>query len=189
MSDLRHGKEGVDGSSPSEGSAKAPQSGASSLALTCTIHSVRWVWSPLWSLQIEKCLRQGPKSGHIAEHEVASAAIPSRGTAALSRRRSRVRVPSLPSRKARQMGSFSVASCLCWHQSGVLETLMETLAPKRLVPAHGEHPRAAQAAGRSRPLASRRARSPRRSDDPRLPRSGVSRLGRCAGNRRPPAES
>jgi len=36
-----HGKEGVDGSSPSEGSAKAPQSGASSFAFTCTIHSVR----------------------------------------------------------------------------------------------------------------------------------------------------
>jgi hypothetical protein len=35
----------VDGSSPSEGSAKAPQDGASSFGCTCTIHSVRWVWS------------------------------------------------------------------------------------------------------------------------------------------------
>jgi hypothetical protein len=41
-----HGKEGIDGSSPSEGSAKVPQSGASSVGPTCTIHSVRWVWSP-----------------------------------------------------------------------------------------------------------------------------------------------
>jgi hypothetical protein len=32
-----HGKEGVDGSSPSEGSAKAPQSGAFSFAWTCTM--------------------------------------------------------------------------------------------------------------------------------------------------------
>src|SRR6478609_165549 len=36
-----HGKEGVDGSSPSEGSAKAPQSGASSFKCTCTVHNVR----------------------------------------------------------------------------------------------------------------------------------------------------
>src|SRR6266498_5747062 len=48
-----HGKEGVDGSSPSEGSTKAPQNGASSVSCTCTISSVRWVWSPLWSPQIE----------------------------------------------------------------------------------------------------------------------------------------
>jgi hypothetical protein len=40
-----HGKEGVDGSSPSEGSAKAPQGGASSFGWSCTIFSVRWVWS------------------------------------------------------------------------------------------------------------------------------------------------
>ena len=36
-----HGKEGVDGSSPSEGSAKAPQSGASSFECTCRVHKVR----------------------------------------------------------------------------------------------------------------------------------------------------
>jgi len=51
-----HGKEGVDGSSPSEGSAKARKTGlllsdglarstAPSFGCTCTIHSVRWVWS------------------------------------------------------------------------------------------------------------------------------------------------
>src|ERR671931_1134549 len=60
-----HGKEGVDGSSPSEGSARAPQNGASSLRSTCTIHSVRWVWSPLWSLQIERRLRQGQKTTQL----------------------------------------------------------------------------------------------------------------------------
>src|SRR5881392_4183669 len=50
-----HGKEGVDGSSPSEGSAKAPHSGASSFGCNCTIHSVRWVWSPyLWSRGLVK---------------------------------------------------------------------------------------------------------------------------------------
>jgi hypothetical protein len=31
-----HGKEGVDGSSPSEGFSKAPQNGAFSFELTCT---------------------------------------------------------------------------------------------------------------------------------------------------------
>src|SRR5688572_18404616 len=35
----QNGKEGVDGSSPSEGSAKAPQNGASSVGCTCTISS------------------------------------------------------------------------------------------------------------------------------------------------------
>jgi hypothetical protein len=42
-----HGKEGVSGSSPEEGSAKAPQTGAFSFAGTCTISSVRWTWSHL----------------------------------------------------------------------------------------------------------------------------------------------
>jgi hypothetical protein len=45
-----HGREGVDGSSPSEGSAKAPQIGA---FLTCTISNMRYLWSPLWSLQVQ----------------------------------------------------------------------------------------------------------------------------------------
>src|SRR6266511_1466665 len=48
-----HGKEGVDGSSPSEGSAKAPEIGAFPFDCTCTISSVRQVWSPLWSLQVQ----------------------------------------------------------------------------------------------------------------------------------------
>jgi hypothetical protein len=44
-----HGKEGVDGSSPSEGSAKAPEIGAFSFRRTCSTLNVRWVWSRLWS--------------------------------------------------------------------------------------------------------------------------------------------
>jgi len=40
LSDLLHGKEGVDGSSPSEGSAKAPQTGAFDLSYRCTSSSV-----------------------------------------------------------------------------------------------------------------------------------------------------
>ena len=47
-----HGKEGVDGSSPSEGSAKAPQIRAVSFGLTCTSSRMRWVWSRLWSFQV-----------------------------------------------------------------------------------------------------------------------------------------
>jgi hypothetical protein len=47
-----HGKEGVDGSSPSEGSAKASQTGALSLARSCTVSNVRWGRSALWSLQV-----------------------------------------------------------------------------------------------------------------------------------------
>lgn len=61
-----HGKEGVDGSSPSEGSAKAPESVAFWFARTCTIFSVRWVWSPLWSLQVEKAALSGPAAARVS---------------------------------------------------------------------------------------------------------------------------
>src|SRR6266576_1573380 len=51
-----HGEEGVDGSSPSEGSAKAPHVGAFAFRSTCSSSIVRWVWSrygasstPTWS--------------------------------------------------------------------------------------------------------------------------------------------
>jgi hypothetical protein len=54
-----HGKDGVDGSSPSEGSAKAQQSVVFGSRLTCTISSVRCVWSPLWSLQIRNATLDG----------------------------------------------------------------------------------------------------------------------------------
>src|SRR5690349_9032394 len=92
--DHLHGEEGVDGSSPSEGSAKDPQSGAYSFGCTCTINSVRWVWSPLWSLQVEPCPRNAPnpatsRSGATSRRDTSSR------TAALSRWRSRLRVPSL----------------------------------------------------------------------------------------------
>jgi hypothetical protein len=47
-----HGKEGVDGSSPSEGSSKAAQIGAFAVERSCTLPSMRWVWSRLWSFQV-----------------------------------------------------------------------------------------------------------------------------------------
>jgi hypothetical protein len=47
-----HGKEGVDGSSPSEGSAKAAEIAAFSISLACISSSMRWVWSRLWSFQV-----------------------------------------------------------------------------------------------------------------------------------------
>ncbi len=50
------GKEGVDGSSPSKGSAKAPEIGAFSFASTCKFSNVAQVWSPLWSLQVEEAV-------------------------------------------------------------------------------------------------------------------------------------
>jgi hypothetical protein len=56
-----HGKEGVDGSSPSEGFAKAPQIGAFCLAWICRIVTVRWVWSPLWSPQVHNPRSELPK--------------------------------------------------------------------------------------------------------------------------------
>jgi hypothetical protein len=59
-----HGR-GVDGSSPSEGFAKAPHVGAFSFRATCSGSNVRWVWSPLWSLQVGRCLCQGRKNGDI----------------------------------------------------------------------------------------------------------------------------
>ncbi len=51
-----HGKEGVDGSSPSEGSAKAAEIAAFCVKGTCTSSSMRWVWSRLWSFQIQNAL-------------------------------------------------------------------------------------------------------------------------------------
>ena len=61
-----HGKEGVDGSSPSEGSAKAPHNGASGFGSICSFSNVGQVWSPLWSLQVKNALIEsrvaGPRS-------------------------------------------------------------------------------------------------------------------------------
>src|SRR5439155_16256900 len=50
-------REGVDGSSPSEGSAKAPDIGAFSFGTICSSSNVRWVWSRLWSFQFQKRVR------------------------------------------------------------------------------------------------------------------------------------
>ena len=58
-----HGKEGVGGSSPPEGFAKAPQIGAFCFEGTCTISSMQWVWSPLWSLQVEQAASYGAVYG------------------------------------------------------------------------------------------------------------------------------
>jgi hypothetical protein len=51
-----HGKEGVGGSSPPEGSAKVPQIASFSFGSACTFSSVHWVWSRLWSFQIRTAL-------------------------------------------------------------------------------------------------------------------------------------
>ena len=48
-----HGKEGVDGSSPSEGSAKVQHVAAFAFSPTCRVGSVRWVWSRLWSFALK----------------------------------------------------------------------------------------------------------------------------------------
>jgi hypothetical protein len=47
-----HGKEGVSGSSPEEGSAKSLHSGVSPFTSTCSLTNVRSVWSRLWSFQV-----------------------------------------------------------------------------------------------------------------------------------------
>ena len=50
---LRHGKEGVDGSSPSEGSAKVQHVATFAFSPTCRVGSVRWVWSRLWTFRVQ----------------------------------------------------------------------------------------------------------------------------------------
>jgi hypothetical protein len=50
---LRKGKEGVDGSSPSESSARAPYVGAFSFRSTCSLSNVRWAWSRFWSFRVQ----------------------------------------------------------------------------------------------------------------------------------------
>src|SRR5436190_1310337 len=57
----RDGEEGVNGSSPLEGSAKAPHVGAFAFRSTCRFSRVRWVWSRLWSFRVGEGLgRAGP---------------------------------------------------------------------------------------------------------------------------------
>jgi hypothetical protein len=52
LPEAAHGKEGVDGSSPSEGSAKVQQIRDFSFRLVCATANVRQVWSRLWSFQL-----------------------------------------------------------------------------------------------------------------------------------------
>jgi hypothetical protein len=76
-----HGKEGVDGSSPSEGSAKMPQIGPFPFRLTCMISSVRRVWSRLWSFQIRELLEvRHPDLGALPEREQSRPPGPSSAT-------------------------------------------------------------------------------------------------------------
>jgi hypothetical protein len=65
-----HGKEGIDGSSPSEGSAKAAQIAAFSVEPTCTASTMRWVWSRLWSFQVQNPLLPAVPGGRERAIEV-----------------------------------------------------------------------------------------------------------------------
>ena len=73
-----HGKEGFDGSSPSEGSAKASQIAAFPVERTCTAFSMRWVWSRLWSFQIQKSLTGAPARSRDPAQPLAAFVIRSR---------------------------------------------------------------------------------------------------------------
>src|SRR5438874_10691060 len=68
-----HGKEGVDGSSPSEGSAETPHVGALSFRRTCSLSNVRWVWSGVWSSRVEHATRRflslAPEARDAASHK------------------------------------------------------------------------------------------------------------------------
>jgi hypothetical protein len=70
--DYLHGKEGVDGSSPSEGSAKTPQKRRFYFYPTCTIINMRWVWSPLWNPQPKAGEANTPVSDRTSPNAVAA---------------------------------------------------------------------------------------------------------------------
>src|SRR5579862_2153962 len=61
------GKEGVDGSSPSEGSVKAPHVGAFAFRPTCPSSRVRWVWSRLWSFRVDEPYQRGMEFPQLSE--------------------------------------------------------------------------------------------------------------------------
>jgi hypothetical protein len=63
LPERQHGKEGVDGSSPSEGSAKAPEIGALSYVFSRRGGLSGPVWSRLWSFRAEKSVRRARGSG------------------------------------------------------------------------------------------------------------------------------
>src|SRR5829696_2411183 len=56
-----HGKEGVDGSSPPEGSAKAAQIAAFPVEGACRSSSMRWVWSSFMELSDPKDRSERPR--------------------------------------------------------------------------------------------------------------------------------
>jgi hypothetical protein len=58
-----HGKEGVDGSSPSEGSAKSPEIAWFVFRSSCRFSRVRWVWSRLWSFRVQNGVARRAASG------------------------------------------------------------------------------------------------------------------------------
>jgi hypothetical protein len=88
-----HGKEGVDGSSPSEGSAKAPHVGAFAFRRTCSSSNVRWsealygaFRSTPCSLQVENVVlwprsrrRDAPRRRRAYGPRAASGALEPRG--------------------------------------------------------------------------------------------------------------
>jgi hypothetical protein len=61
-----HGKEGSTFESV-RGLENAPQSGAFCFRNTCTISSMQWVWSPLWSPQVQNARWKCPRSTHSPE--------------------------------------------------------------------------------------------------------------------------
>jgi hypothetical protein len=61
-----HGKEGVNGSSPLEGSAKALQVGSFVFGSTCSPSIVQWVWSRLWSFRARQRLAELRAFGRLA---------------------------------------------------------------------------------------------------------------------------
>ena len=103
-----HGKEGVDGSSPSEGSAKAPQIGA--FCAHEDLHDLQRavVWSPPWSLQVEK--RPQPGAPRVAaDDRCLNGAATRMSSATTAARRRPARIKS-----ARLMTTRRKRSRTCW---------------------------------------------------------------------------
>jgi hypothetical protein len=109
-----NGKEGVDGSSLSEGSAKAPQSGAFCFWRTCSISSMRWVWSPLWSLQTRNAdARARKRAGMLATpRSIAGARRRSRTEHPTRRGRSSQRGVGLPANRSKRVQDMRLRRCI-----------------------------------------------------------------------------
>jgi hypothetical protein len=60
------GKEGVDGFESVRGLPKSAANGAFSVEGVCTISSMRCVWSPLWSFQVQSACSKASKMGAFA---------------------------------------------------------------------------------------------------------------------------